>query len=191
MAGGDHVPARALTRPAGAGDDDRAIVAAFLGTRDEAVFRVLYRRHSPALYLLALRLTGGAHSDAQDAVQEAWMRAVGVLEGFRWASSLRTWLCGITVNCCREIVRRRGETGGSDGTDAEPEARPEGDDVGLEQLVRRLPAGCRQVLVLHDVEGYTHAEVGAFLGIEVGTSKHQLFRARRLLRAWLSHEGTR
>lgn len=190
MVGGGHVPARALTAPAG-DDADRGVVRVFLETRDEGVFRVLYARHAPALYLLALRLTGGAHADAQDAVQEAWMRAVGTLEGFRWASSLRTWLCGITVNCCREILRGRAASGGS--ADRDVEVRSEGEGLGLEQLVRRLPAGCRQVLVLHDLEGYTHAEVGALLGIEVGTSKHQLFRARRLLRAWLSEgsEGSR
>jgi RNA polymerase sigma factor (sigma-70 family) len=179
-----------LTGPAG-DDADRALVQVFLETRDEAAFRVLYGRHAPALYLLALRLTGGAPADAQDAVQEAWMRAASSLEGFRWASSLRTWLCGITVNCCREVVRGRGPSPGSGEPDVE--VRPEGEGLGLEQLVRRLPAGCRQVLVLHDLEGYTHAEVGGLLGIEVGTSKHQLFRARRLLRAWLSerNEGSR
>ena len=187
MAGGDRVPARALNPP---GDvADRALVRSFLSARSEAAFRALYARHAPALYLLALRLTGGAHADAQDAVQEAWLRAVAALQDFRWASSLRTWLCGITVNCCREIVRGRGESAAAEGPGVEVGVRPQVEAVGLEQLIRRLPAGCRQVLVLHDLEGYTHAEVGSFLGIEVGTSKHQLFRARRRLRAWLA-EGS-
>jgi RNA polymerase sigma-70 factor, ECF subfamily len=185
MAGGDQLPAHALRVPAD-DDADRTMVNAFLATRDEAAFRRLYARHAPALYLLALRLTGGAHSDAQDAVQEAWMRAATRLGGFRWASSLRTWLCGITVNCCREIVRERGAPDALEERDVEVAAPPAGVALDLEQLVRRLPAECRQVLVLHDLEGYTHAEVGLFLGIEVGTSKHQLFRARRRLRAWLS-----
>ena len=58
--------------------------------------------------------------------------------------------------------------------------------LDLERLVAQLPAGCRSVLVLHDVEGFTHEEIAASLGIAVGTSKAHLFRARRLLRRWLS-----
>jgi RNA polymerase sigma-70 factor (ECF subfamily) len=57
--------------------------------------------------------------------------------------------------------------------------------VDLEMLIARLPAGCRGVLVLHDIEGFTHEEIASSLGIAVGTSKAHLFRARCLLRRWL------
>ena len=64
---------------------------------DERAFRELYRRHSPALYQLALRIVGGSEVDAQDVIQETWVRATTRLGQFRWESSLRTWLSGITI----------------------------------------------------------------------------------------------
>lgn len=167
--------------------DDRALVARFLETRDEASFRDLYRAYAPGLLLFARRLLGG-EQDAEDALQETWIRAVRRLESFRWESSLRTWLCAILLNCCREARRNR-------SPQADPEAvshfpGPAGlvpaEAAQLEALVRRLPDGCREVLVLHDLEGYTHEEIGALLGIAEGTSKSQLSRARQTLRAWLS-----
>src|SRR5262249_9648083 len=88
-------------------DDDRALITAVVGTRDEAAFRALYRRHTPALYRLALRLGGSDESWAEDLVQQTWIRAVEVLPGFAWRSAFRTWLLGIAVNCAREDWRRR------------------------------------------------------------------------------------
>lgn len=131
---------------------------------------------------LARRLAGDM-ADAEDAVQETWTRAVRALPGFRWECSLRTWLSGITVNCCRELVRRRGPL----ATDAAPEpVTPSPTGVReLESMLAALPDGYREVLVLHDVEGYTHEEIGRLLEIHPGTSKSQLSRARRTLRAWI------
>jgi len=155
-------------------------VEAFLAGRDEGVFRELYRRHTPALYLFALRFLGGVVQDAEDAVQECWIRAVESLASFRWQSSFRTWLFGIAVNCSRELLRARPRQL-EDLTLLK--AAPGGSGMmDLEQLIRRLPDGCREVLVLHDIEGYVHTEIGALLGIAPGTSKHQLFQARRKLR---------
>lgn len=164
--------------------EERAWVEAVRRSGDEDAFRALYRQHTPALYLFALRLTGGRASDAEDLVQETWIRAVRALSRFQWRSSLRTWLSAILVNCSREWGR-----GLLDVTDApEPAvaAREEGDTIDLERAIARLPGGYRTVLILHDVEGYTHAEIGGMLGIEAGTSKSQLFHARRRLRALLA-----
>ena len=61
----------------------------------------------------------------------------------------------------------------------------------LERAIAELPNGYREVLVLHDVEGYTHKEIASMLGIEEGTSKSQLSRARRAMRTWLDTEGAR
>lgn len=167
-------------------ETDRVLAEQFVRGRDEASFRALYRAHTPALLLLALRMTGGNSAQAEDAVQEAWLRAVRGLRGFRWESSLRTWLCGITINCCLELRRRQP---GTSGLDAAPEQAvpppPEG-VIGLESLVRQLPDSYREVLVLHDVEGYTHEEIGRLLSISQGTSKSQLSRARRTMRVWLN-----
>lgn len=167
-------------------DTDRKLVAQFLASRAEDVFRELYRRHTPAVYSFAIRMLGGAEQDAEDAVQEVWIRAAATLGRFQWASSLRTWLIGIAVNCCREVMRDRGIP--VDSTD-EQVTPPAAAAIDLEELIRRLPEGCREVLVLHDIEGYTHQEIAVLAGIAPGTSKHHLFRARKKLREWLSSKG--
>jgi RNA polymerase sigma-70 factor, ECF subfamily len=164
---------------------DLALVRTFLGTRGEDAFRTLYRAHTPALYALALRLTGGDESEAEDLVQESWMRAVGSLESFRAQSALRTWLCGFLVNVRRERIRGSWQT--VDAVTVEAVAPPVSLEasVDLERAVDALPVGARDVFVLHDVYGYTHREIAEMLGIVEGTSKSQLARARTLLRSSL------
>jgi RNA polymerase sigma-70 factor (ECF subfamily) len=172
-------------------NDDHALAQRYLAG-DEGAFRALYDRHAPMLYAMATRLAGAA--DGDDVLQESWLRAARGLANFRWQSSLRTWLCGIVVNAARE--RRRGQRdddellavpeaalarGWNDGTPAE---------VDLERAVGRLPPRYREVLLLHDVEQYTHAEIAALLGIDAGTSKSNLSRARGLLRRALSEART-
>lgn len=166
-------------------DADRPLVEAFLAGRDEGVFRELYRRHTPALYLFALRFLRGVTQDAEDAVQESWIRAVESLAAFRWQSSFRTWLFGIAVNCSREILRARPRQ----VEEAALSQASSSQSIELEQLIRRLPDGCREVFILHDIEGYLHSEIGTQLGIAVGTSKHHLFQARRKLREGLNDHG--
>jgi RNA polymerase sigma-70 factor (ECF subfamily) len=170
-------------------DDDRTLVTAILAAGDEAAFRTLFRRHSPSLCALARRLLGGAPADADDAVQETWIRTSRKLASFRWDSTFRTWVSGILVNRCRELRR-----------ETRPSFEPPGDDqpalaasnetlrVDLERAIAGLPDGYRTVVVLHDVEGYTHEDIARFLDIDAGTSKSQLSRARRALRAALQEE---
>lgn len=170
-------------------DADLALVQRFLEARGEDAFRTLYRAHTPALYALALRLTGGDQGEAEDLVQESWVRAVRSLSSFRAESALRSWLCGLLVNARRERIRTAWRT--VDAPEVEPVARASGDDAALdlERAITALPAGARDVFVLHDVHGYTHGEIGGMLGIATGTSKSQLTRARTLLRASLCAEG--
>jgi RNA polymerase sigma-70 factor, ECF subfamily len=170
--------------------EDRDLAAAVAGSGDEAAFRALYRRHTPALYRLALRLGGGDGPWAEELVQRAWIKAVEGLKSFGWRSSLSTWLGGIAINCARELwreTRTRGET----PLEGIPAASPPGADerMDLERAIERLPDGYRRVFVLHDVEGYTHEEIGDLLSIETGTSKSQLARARQRLRAALAPAG--
>jgi len=157
-----------------------------LRDRDDRAFGRLYDRHTPVLYGLALRLLGGDESAAQDVVHETWMRAVPRLSAFRWEATLRTWLGAFVVRVAREMERRSGreplplldDAVGSD------DARLRGvfDRVDLERAIAELPPGFRQVLVLHDVEGFTHQEIAGLLDIVPGTSKSQLARARAALR---------
>ncbi len=170
----------------------RDLVAAYLSRRREGAFRALYRRYTPRLYPLALRILGGDRRDAEEAVQETWIRATDRLESFAWRSSLGTWLTGIAINVCRDRLRhdraRPRPVPAEDAGTIEESGPTPGDDrrLDLERALSSLPDRYRQVLVLHDVFGYTHQETGRFLDIETGTSKSQLFHARKAMRQRLS-----
>jgi RNA polymerase sigma-70 factor (ECF subfamily) len=170
---------------------DRELVTRFVSRGDEDAFRQLFRRHTPRLYALALRLCGGRPDDADDVVQTMWVRAARLAGDFEWRSSLPTWLSAIVINCAREQRRARGPLSDDDRELARlpaPAASP-GARIDLERAIAALPDGYREVLVLHDVEGFTHAEIAAALGIAVGTAKSQLFHARRAMRRWLAPAG--
>jgi RNA polymerase sigma-70 factor (ECF subfamily) len=174
---------------------DRALVEQLLRRGDERAFAVLYSRHTPRLYGLALRLAAGQEADAQDVVHDAWIRAVERLQEFEWRSALATWLGGFVVRRWREISRQRGRRDEVPLDDAglpldDPMLNGTVDRIVLEQAVTALADGYREVLLLHDVYGYTHAEIGELLGIQAGTSKSQLARARRAMRnALAAREG--
>lgn len=169
---------------------DRQLAARVLDG-DEAAFRALYRRHTPRLWALVSRLLGStARTEAEDAVQETWIRAVEALASFRWEAAFSTWLTGIGLNCARQVLRqrtRRAETS-TDGlleiVPAGPTPDP-GRRLDLEDAIGALPDGYRTVLVLHDLEGFTHPEISNRLGIAVGTSRSQLHHARRAVRRYL------
>lgn len=172
--------------------DDRYWANELVRGGDERAFRELYRRHTPRLYGFVMRLLGGARADAEDVVQETWVRAVAKLKEFRWQSTLATWLCGIAQNLCREGRRRRKTREEKQAVMPAPEALtpgPGGLRIDLEKAISQLPAGYRTVLILHDLEGWTHREIARDLGISDGTSKSQLFEARKRVRTWL--EGAR
>jgi RNA polymerase sigma-70 factor, ECF subfamily len=180
--------------PSDPGDDalpDRTLVERVIGRRDGNAFRVLYARHTPTLYAMAMRLTGES-ADAEDAVHDAWVRAIEALPRFEWRSSLRTWLVSILLNRLRELERQERHVLPLEddiATDAPPERLPRDvDPLDLEAAIHALPPGYRRVLVLHDVEGFTHEDIAALLGVSPGTSKSQLSHARRRLRRALSAE---
>lgn len=182
-----------MTTPSTGATDDRELVARFLQQGAEDAFRKLYRRHTPRLYLLARRLLGRRHLEAEDVVQETWIRAAERLPGFEWRSSLSTWLGGIAVNCARETLRRlarRRESGSGDISEHGParDTSSPGIALDLERAMALLPDGFREVLVLHDVEGFTHDEIGRLLKITPGTSKSQLSRARKKIRSLLAEK---
>jgi RNA polymerase sigma-70 factor (ECF subfamily) len=165
---------------------DRELAAALLDRGDEAAFRELYQRHTPRLFQFVLRVVGGAEHDAEDVVQETWIRATEKLREFRWEAAFGTWLTGIGLNVARSLLRRSGRWGSADEA-PEPWCPPaqHGERIDLERALALLPAGYRVVLLLHDVEGYTHEEIGQRLGVVPGTSKSQLSHARRALRQLL------
>jgi RNA polymerase sigma-70 factor (ECF subfamily) len=170
-------------------DSDRELAEQVLAG-DELAFRQLYRRHTPRLYLFVLRVLGGAEADAEDVVQETWLKASDALGRFRWEASFGSWLTSIGLNVAREAMRRRGRRNEEEWTDAVDRPAPEPlervEVMDLERAIRALPDGYRTVLLLHDVEGYRHEEIAERLGVSVGTSKSQLFHARRAMRTALA-----
>jgi RNA polymerase sigma-70 factor (ECF subfamily) len=167
-------------------DDDRALAERVLVRRDEQAFRRLYHRHSGALYATALRLTSDAH-EASDAVHDAWVRAVERLASFEWRGSFRAWMTGILINVVREGRRSHARDAPLDEEHVSPDAgtRDLLLAIDLDAAIGRLAPRYRDVFVLHDVDGFTHEEIGRMLGIDPGTSKSQLARARRRLREML------
>ena len=157
---------------------------------DAGAVRALYQRHAQRVYAVVRRLAGDDML-AEDWAQEAWVRAIRALPAFRGESRFTTWLHRIAVNSALHGRRSRERRAGRESPiDDSFSVRPVAENtvlrLRLEKAMERLPDGMRRVLVLHDVEGYTHEEIGEMLGINPGTCKSQLFKARAKMRAMLS-----
>jgi RNA polymerase sigma-70 factor (ECF subfamily) len=175
--------------PASAGatdsDDVRAAAAG-----DRHAFQRLYQLHAPRIHGAVYRLAGYDHARAEDLTQEAFIRAWQKLPGFRHESAFGTWLYRLAVNVALMDIRARGaepvrmvDDEHLPDTGATPFCAAEREE--LERAIARLPPRARAVLVLHDIEGWRHEDIGGELGMAIGTSKAQLHRARGLLRKLL------
>jgi RNA polymerase sigma factor (sigma-70 family) len=159
---------------------------------DSRAFEQLYRRHSDRVYGLCVRLCQGDRAKAEQATQDAFVRAWEKLDSFRGESQFGTWLHRITVNVVlgeHRLLQRWTTFEDVEEQGPRPELAVEPVDHGLsrdlEHALARLPKGARTVLWLHDVEGYKHEEIAALTGVAVGTSKAQLHRARKLMKEHL------
>lgn len=162
---------------------------------DEGAMHALYRRYAPRVYAVVRRIAGD-DALADDWAQEAWVRAFRALPGFRGDAAFSTWLHRVAVNSALQGKRQRSR---HDTRETSlPGTLPGADDgrdptvlrITLERMMERLPEGMRRVLVLHDVEGFTHEEIGEMLGIAAGTSKSQLWKARAKMRVMLRAGAT-
>jgi RNA polymerase sigma-70 factor (ECF subfamily) len=177
--------------PVDARAEERALVARAVAG-DPAAERALYDAHVGRVYRLAFRLTGD-DDHARDITQDTFVRAFDRLPTFRHDAAFATWLhriaLSVALNAVAKVQRiRHREAPLEEGFDAADPA-PVGDAdlrARLAHAVDALPPGYRAVFLLHDVEGYTHEEIGAALGVRPGTSKAQLFHARARLRAQLA-----
>lgn len=170
---------------------DRELVASLLDGGDERAFRELYQRYTPRLYRIVIGILDGQEQEAEDVVQETWLRAATALKTFRWGSSLSTWLAAIAINRAREVLRgSRRWQGFGPMEDVAVAPLSLAERIDLERAVSRLPEGYRSIYELFDVQGYSHEEIAQHLGIAPGTSKSQLFHARRSLRAFLEPRFT-
>ena len=159
---------------------------------DAQAQRALYDAHVDRVYRLAFRLAGDDDL-ARDFTQDVFIRAFQRLPDFRGDSAFGTWLhtiaLSVSLNGLRKAKRLRAretsledaESLGTSPGRTEPDLRDR-----LHAAIDNLPPGYRAVFVMHDVEGFTHEEIATSLGVQPGTSKAQLFRARAKLRAALS-----
>ena len=159
-----------------------------LRSGDEDALEALYRLHAGRVYALGLRLTADP-SRAEEIVQDVFLQVWRRIGSFEGRSRFSTWLYRLAVNRSLDTMRS-GAGGRREWPEAEAFERAAPDNglettMDLESAIATLPEGARVVFVLHDVEGYRHEEIAALSGIAPGTSKAQLFRARRLLRARL------
>jgi RNA polymerase sigma-70 factor (ECF subfamily) len=155
---------------------------------DQAAFRDLYYQLAGRVYALCLRLTGDAGA-AEERTQDVFVRAWDKLRSFRGESAFSSWLHRLAVNVVmnerRTTFRREQRVTPVAAPEALERGRSEpmiGLNIDLERAIAALPAGAREVFVLYDIEGYSHAEIADMTGVAEGTSKAQLFRARHLLR---------
>ena len=144
---------------------------------DQMAFRDLYRQHAGRVYALCLRLTGDSYA-AEERTQDVFVRLWDKLRLFRGESAFSSWLHRLAVN----VVMNEHRTTASVVSFAAFEAAFRAMSLDRERAIAELPDGAREVFVLYDVEGYGHSEIATLTGIAEGTSKAQLFRARRLLR---------
>ncbi len=163
------------------------------GGNPEAI-RELYDQHASLVFTVARRITGD-HDVACDCAQETWIRVLRALPSFQGDARFSSWLHRIAVNAAIQLSRQDERRARREAITSEvvAEAPAVGDvllDRRLDAALDRLADGMRKVLVLHDVEGHTHEEIGAALGVTAGTSKSQLFKARAKMREILGEEGS-
>ena len=177
-------------RDASAAATDRQLIR-LAADGDARAIRMLYDRYAPRVHAVVRRIAGDDDL-AQDYAQEAWIRAIRALPTFRGDARFSTWLHRIAVNAALQALRKaetRRKHEGPAPADV-PIAPVHADSIlqkRLERALDELPEGMRQVIILHDVEGYTHEEIGDVLGVTSGTSKSQLSKARAKMRAMLAN----
>jgi len=178
---------------------DAAVVARARAGAPDALSR-LFERYGEMTYRVAYRLTASA-ADAEDVLQDVFVGLPEALRGFEGRGSLEGWLKRVVVRTALMRLRgerrrrevRLGDRGGDDAGRGGPEpAAPRRDDpsrvldeMAIGDALAALPQPLREVFVLREVEGYSHDEIGALLGIRRGTSEVRLFRARQALREML------
>ena len=189
QSGDDAFPTGADPQVTALAVEAKAPDVALAARGDTAAFERVYRAHVARVQALARWLLDG--EDVDDAVQDIFIRVWEKLDTYSGQAAFSTWLHRVAVNHlvrrrkrrstrqAREVLSEEG-VGGAMAPASRPDLR-----VAIEAAVERLPAGAREVFVLHDMEGYKHEEIAGLLGVDPGTSRSQLHRARMLLRKHL------
>jgi RNA polymerase sigma-70 factor (ECF subfamily) len=163
---------------------------------DTRAFDLLVETYQDRVYDLAYRITGH-HADAQDAAQDAFVKAYLALRAFRSDASFLTWLHRIAVNAALDAIRRRPPTKSDVADPAGASCDPLADRAErvetrerIHRAIAALPAEQRAVIVLRDVQGWSYEEIAAIVEIPVGTVRSRLARGREALRSALADLAT-
>lgn len=162
---------------------------------DEEAFATLYQLHKKRVYSVCLQMSRDM-SDAEDLTQEAFLQVFRSVNSFRGDSAFSTWLYRIAVNTVLMKLRRRKHpplvsldepvsaesSVKRDVGKADPSLSGAVDRLALRRALADLPAGCRRIFDLHEVEGYQHHEIAELLRCSIGNSKSQLHKAKLKMR---------
>jgi RNA polymerase sigma-70 factor, ECF subfamily len=171
-------------RPGEPRDDEALLEGCRAG--EVSAFERLYELHGARMKSVAANLLGNV-ADAEDAVQETFLKIYRGAAAFRGAARLSTWIYRVLVNSCFDMMRRKRrrpvEVGEPGFTRGESELSAPAPDhslrLSIESTLKELDPRRRSAFVLYAVEGFTHREIGDILGVPEGTSKALLFEARR------------
>jgi RNA polymerase sigma-70 factor (ECF subfamily) len=185
---------RGQTRSVPGDDPDAGLVAA-AAAGDRGAFGELLGRHYDRMHGLAWQLTG-TRADADDVTQDVCCALVEKIATFRGEAKFSTWLCGIVVNACRDLRRRRRSLGGVAerlavlaGLARAPDGRDLYDAIWLESAIARLKPAYRDAAVLVAGQQLTHAEAAEILGVAESTISWRMHEVRRLLAAEAGEAG--
>jgi len=196
----EHLAGGASLAAVDASTEDAALASA-CRSGDLGGYERLYALHGARMKNLARNVLGNA-SDAEDAVQETFLKVQRSIAGFRGQSSFVTWTYRILINTCydarRSKMRKKEVTQDDSGETPRPEPRAPGAHptlrMALERALRQLTEHQRNVFLLYEVEGFRHAEIASMLDMTETASKNTLFQAKKNLRQMLepprSAEGT-
>jgi len=172
---------------------------------DESAFEEIVRQNQGFIYNLCLSRTG-SREDALDVSQETFIKAYRSISGYRGDSKLSSWLYRICSNCVTDFLRRRKEQtvpidpdpegeGGIDLADSDPSSLPEEAAErdylrdAVRQAVSSLPSDMREILILREYKGMSYSEIAELCGLEEGTVKSRLNRARQKLKDFLKERN--
>ena len=173
---------------------------------DVNAFETLVSAYEKNVYNLALRMMGNAQ-DAEDMAQEAFLKAYNSLPSFRGDSKFSVWLYRIVSNVCLDQLRKKSKRPtvslsmeDEDGEETQldlPDTAQSPEELLEKKLTReavrrglaQLPEDARQILLLREIQGLSYEEIGETLGLEPGTVKSRIFRARKRLCAFLLEDG--
>jgi RNA polymerase sigma-70 factor (ECF subfamily) len=171
-------------------DQERELVS-LARNGDERGFAGLVRLHQRRAYIVARSIVM-THEDAEDAVQEGFLHAYQALDRFDPAQAFGAWLNRIVANAALDLARRRKVRNAEEISESIPATFRDPAESGelrerLEAALAQLPDRARAVIVMHDIEGFTHAEIGEMLSIPGGTARSDLHHARQKLRVLLGN----